>query len=200
MIEFILRARKASTYAGFDVNSLPKAGNMNIVASAISNAIWVSEDIRKNVIFHAILEGPPAGPKAITFNSNEITGLGYDEKSIAENIRTALQKSGFLELNEEVRVRKGITAAKKSFERLVWERSQKGQIMLLDASGKDVRDVEIGKNPVFVLGDYLGLPGKTEKFFSGIPHTKISLGPRVVFASHCPVLVHNEIDRRAQIK
>ena len=60
MIEFVLRARKATTYAGFDFNNLPKAGNMNIVSSAVSSAIWVSEDIRKNVIFHAVLEGPPA--------------------------------------------------------------------------------------------------------------------------------------------
>ena len=200
MIEFILRARKASTYAGFDINSLTKAGNMNIVAAAVSNAIWVSEDIRKNVIFHAVLEGPPAGPKVVTFNSNEITGLGYDERSVAEYVRYALQKSGFLELNEEIRVRKGIQVSKKSFERLVWERSQKGQIFVLDAKGKDIRNADIGNNPVFVLGDYLGLPGKTDKFFSGIPHTKISLGPRVVFASHCPVLVHNELDRRVQNK
>ena len=196
MIEFVLRARKATTYAGFDFNNLPKAGNMNIVSSAVSSAIWVSEDIRKNVIFHAVLEGPPAGPKTVTFNSSEIKGFGYDERSIAEHIRFALQKSGWLELNEEVRVRKGVTAAKKSFERLVWECSQRGTIYVLDSKGKDIREAEIGKNPVFVLGDFLGLPGKTEKFLSKIPHTKISLGPRVLFASHCPVLVHNEIDRR----
>lgn len=196
MREFVLRARKASTNAGFEINSLPRAGNMNIVASAVSNAIWVSGDIRRNVIFHAILEGPPAGPKTVTFRSSEIRGLGYDERSIAVYIQMALQKGGWLSLNEEVNVRKGITVAKKSFERLVWERSRHNQVVVLDKSGADIRDFEFKKNVLFVFGDNIGLPQKTKKFFSGIPSSKVSLGPSLLFASHCPVLVHNELDRR----
>ncbi|MDI6721556.1 MAG: tRNA (pseudouridine(54)-N(1))-methyltransferase TrmY [Candidatus Aenigmarchaeota archaeon] len=196
MREFILRARKASTHAGFDLNDLPHAGNMNVVASAISNAIWISGDIRRDIIFHAVLEGPPSGPKTVTFNSNEIKGLGYDEKSVANYIRTAMQKSGWLELNEEAKVRKGITVAKKSFERLVWERSQNNQVVILDKSGTDIRKFEFKKNILFVFGDNIGLPQKTERFFKGIPSHKISLGPKTLFASHCPVIVHNELDRR----
>jgi tRNA (pseudouridine54-N1)-methyltransferase len=197
MREFILRARKASTSADFNLNDLLHAGNMNVVASAVSNAIWVSGDVRKDVIFHAVLEGPPSGPKTVTFRSNDIKGLGYDERSIASYIRLAMQKSPFLGLNEETKVRRGITVAKKSFERLVWERSRSAQVVVLDTGGSDIHKAELKKNVLFVFGDSLGLPEKTGKFFSGIPYSKISLGPRTLFASHCPVLVHNELDRRA---
>lgn len=196
MREFVLRARKASTHAGFDINNLSRAGNMNIVASAVSNSIWISGDIRRNVIFHAVLEGPPAGPKTVTFSSNEIKGMGYDERSIAVCIQAALQKGGWLSLNEEVNVRKGITVSKKSFERLVWERSKQNQVVVLDSSGTDIRDFEFKKNILFVFGDNIGLPQKTKKFFSDMPSSKVSLGPSLLFASHCPVLIHNELDRR----
>ncbi|MBI2580049.1 MAG: tRNA (pseudouridine(54)-N(1))-methyltransferase TrmY [Candidatus Aenigmarchaeota archaeon] len=196
MREFILRARRASTHAAFSLNDLLHAGNMNVVASAISNAIWVSGGIRKDVVFHAVLEGPPSGPKAVSFSSNEIKGLGYDERSIASYIQIAMQKSPFLELNEETKVRRGIMVAKKSFERLVWERSRNSQVLVLDTSGADIRGTELKKNALFVFGDNIGLPEKTEKFFRNIPHIRLSLGPAMLFASHCPVLVHNEMDRR----
>lgn len=196
MREFILRARRASTHAAFDLNDLLHAGNMNVVASAVSNAIWISGGIRKDVVFHAVLEGPPSGPKTVSFFSNDIKGLGYDEHSIASYIQLAMQKSPFLELNEEMKVRKGINVAKKSFERLVWERSRHNQVIVLDKSGSDIRNAELKKNILFVFGDNIGLPEKTGTFFKGIPHSKISLGLSMLFASHCPVLVHDELDRR----
>jgi tRNA (pseudouridine54-N1)-methyltransferase len=198
MKEFILRSRKASTNPGFPINELPRAGKMDAVCASISSALFVSGDVRRDTIFHAVLEGPSNGPKAISFFGNEIKGLHHDERSLAVHIQNALAKGAYLKLNEEVSVRPGVRVAKKSFERLLYERrmNKEGapkQVIMLDPSGKDVREFRFEKDFVLVFGSAEGLPPKTLK---GASAEKVSLGPRPLFAAHCPVIVHNELDRR----
>lgn len=199
MKEFILRARKAKTNKNFNIDELPKEGRMDSVCATISNTLWVSDDIRKDTIMHVVLEGPNNGPKAISFFGNEVRGLRSDERSIGEYIKMALQKGADLQLNEETHVRTGIKVAKKSFERLLWERSNK-QIIVLDSSGKDIRNFSFAKNFVVVIGSIEGLPPKTIKMLDDMNAEKISLGKKMLFAAHCPVIVHNELDRRAYVQ
>ena len=147
MKEFILRARKAKTNPGINLNELPKEGRMDAVCATISNTLWVSNAIRKDTTIHVVLEGPTNGPKTITFIGNDLRGLRSDERSIGSYIAQALQRGAFLELNESINVRPGIKIAKKSFERLLWEKSQTyKQIIFLDARGKDLHDFNFEKN------------------------------------------------------
>jgi tRNA (pseudouridine54-N1)-methyltransferase len=198
MKEFILRARKAKTNPDLKLNELPKEGKMDSVCATIANALWISGDVRKDTAIHAVLEGPSNGPKTISFFGNEIRGLRHDERSIAEYIAAALQKGVFLEKNEEANVRTGIMVAKKSFERLVWEKSKEyKQVIFLDQSGTDIRKFDLKNDFVAILGSAEGLPPKTEKFLKEIKAEKVSLGPKVLFAAHCPIIIHNELDRRS---
>lgn len=196
MKEFILRARKAYT-SGINLNELPKQGKLDSVCAAVASALWVSGDVRRDTIIHAVLEGPSNGPKTVTFTGNEIRGLRHDERSIASYLSEALQKGAWLKLNEETHVRTGIKVAKKSFERLIWEKSQEGKkTYMLDKSGTDIRKAAIGRSCIFVFGSAEGLPPKAEKLMKDMRAERISLGPKMLFASQCPVLVHNELDRR----
>ncbi|MBI5072922.1 hypothetical protein HZA99_03820 [Candidatus Woesearchaeota archaeon] len=203
MKEFVLRARKAKTDAGINLDQLPKEGKMDSVCASISNALWISGDVRKDTIIHVVLEGPTSGPKTISFFGNEIKGLRHDERSIATYIVDALKRSACLQLNEENHVRAGIKISKKSFERLLWELSQKHtqagkkrQVLVLDKDGKDIRGVALDKDVVVVFGSPEGLPPKTENFFKEIKAEKVSIGPNMLFAAHCPIIIHNELDRR----
>src|SRR3989338_3360798 len=103
MTEFILRARKART-GDFNIDALPKEGKMDIVCASVCSALWVSGDIRRDTIIHAVLEGPDNGPKTITFSGSEIKGLRSDERSIAGYINEALKRGKDLQLNEEAHV------------------------------------------------------------------------------------------------
>lgn len=194
MKEFIMRARKAWT-SGINLNELPKQGKMDAVCAAVANALWISGDVRRDTIVHVVLEGPDNGPKTITFSGNEIRGLRHDERSVATYISDALKKGAWLKLNEEAKVRTGIKVAKKSFERLVWENRGKS-LFVLDKDGKDIRAAEIPKGCVIIFGSAEGLPPKAEKLLHELKAEKISLGPKMLFAAHCPVIVHNEMDRR----
>jgi len=46
------------------------------------------------------------------------------------------------------------------------------------------------------LGDFIGIPKNTEKLLKRLDAEKIKLGPVMLMASQCPILVHNELDRR----
>ncbi|MBI2578126.1 MAG: tRNA (pseudouridine(54)-N(1))-methyltransferase TrmY [Candidatus Aenigmarchaeota archaeon] len=195
MREFIMRARKAHTKPDVNLNELPQQGKMDSVCAAIAGALWISGDVRRDTAIHVVLEGPGNAPKTISFYGSEIRGLRHDERSMASYIADALKKGAWLELNEEAKVRTGIRVAKKSFERLVWEKKGK-KMFVLDKDGRDIRDAEIPADCVIIFGSAEGLPAKTEKLFRDLRAEKISLGPTMLFAAHCPVIVNNEMDRR----
>ena len=196
MREFILRALKALTAPNFKLNDLPGAGRMDLVCRCISSALWISNDLRRDTKIHVVLEGPPSPPKAITFDGKELKGVSPDERNIASHIRLALRKGLGLKLNEEVEVWDGIRIAKRSFESLVKEKAKNSQLIYLHPKGKDIREFKFERNVTLVLGDYIGIPRKTEKLLDRIGAERVSVGPLVYFASHCIVIVNNELDRR----
>ncbi len=190
-----MRARKAKTSPDINLNELPKQGKLDSVCATIANALWISGDVRRDTIIHVVLEGPANGPKAVSFFGNEIKGLRHDERSIASYISEALKKGAWLKLNEEAPVRSGITVAKKSFEKLIWEKKSK-KIFVLDRDGKDIRKMDFPEDFVIIFGSAEGLPPKVENFLKELKTEKTSLGPKMLFAAHCPVIVHNDLDRR----
>ncbi|MCX6815543.1 MAG: tRNA (pseudouridine(54)-N(1))-methyltransferase TrmY [Candidatus Aenigmarchaeota archaeon] len=197
MREFILRARKAKTNSDINMNELPKEGKMDAVCATIANALWISGAVRQDTVIHVVLEGPTNGPKTISFSGNGIRGLYHDERAMASYIAAALQRGAWLKLNEETKVRAGVRIAKKSFEKLVWEKSNEyKQIIVLDQNGTDIRKFDLKKDFVVIFGSAEGLPPKTEKFLKDLKAEKVSLGPKMLFAAHCPIIIHNEADRR----
>ncbi len=195
MREFILRAQKART-GQFDVNDLPSAGHMEIVCQCIAQALWVSNHVREDTLIHVVLEGADNAPKVVSFDGGSIQGLRFDEKGIAEMVLDALKKGKHLKLGEGVLVSPGVSVSKKSFEQLIKEKASEGQLYYLHKKGTDVREEKFSEHPIFVFGDYTGIPTKTEKFLDSTGAKQISVGPVMLFAAQCIVLTHHELDRR----
>jgi len=196
MKTFIMRNLKARTTPDFNLNNLAEAGRLDIVVSSIANALFVSNNIRKDTEIHICLDGPDDPPKIVSFFGSELNLSESTEKSIAEALKSALQKGRGLKLNEEVKVQAGIIVSKKSFEALVKEKAKTSQLIYLHQEGKDIREAEVKENVTFVFGDYIGLPKKTELLLDKLGAERISIGPEMLFASHCVVIVNNELDRR----
>ena len=88
---------------------------------------------------------------------------------------------------------------RKSFIDVVNELKSSGKgIYLLDSSGGLLRDTEIDKDAVFVLGDHEGIP-KSEKKEVEKVSKKISLGKVMYFASQSLSILQNELDLRANL-
>jgi tRNA (pseudouridine54-N1)-methyltransferase len=204
MREFIMRARRARTHGNIDLEHLSKEGKIDTICASVANALWISEDMRRDTNIHAVLEGPDRGPKTISFFGSDLRGVHYDERSLALIIKEALRRGENLALNEEAHVRAGVKVAKKSFERLVWEktlqRTQLGercpQLVVLDKNGEDIRKAMLSRNILVVFGSAEGLPPKTEKFMKDMGAKRVNIGPITLFASNCPVIINNELDRR----
>ena len=196
MREFVLLALKAETSPDFNLDNLPDAGRMDLVCRTISNTLLISNHIRDNTIINVVLNGPKDPPKIISFYGNNVKNLEPDEKTIARFIKNALKDGLKLKLNEEIETSPGIKISKKSFETLIKEKSSTSQLIYLHPKGEDLRKFDFEDNVTFIFGDYIGLPKKTERLLDRLGAKKISIGPVMLFASHCSVLVHNELDRR----
>lgn len=200
MREFILRARKAPTAPTFSLDNLPAAGHMEVIAGCIANAIFYANHIREATTINVVLEGSPEPPKTIRIDSSHLGSLdGFDERSIARMIQQTLKSGTGLALREEREAGGGITIGKTAFEHLLQERPAEN-LFYLSKKGSDLRELPLPKNPTFVFSDYLSMPKKSEKYLNRLGATAVSLGPRMLFASHCIVLVHNELDRRERQK
>ncbi|HLP80306.1 MAG TPA: tRNA (pseudouridine(54)-N(1))-methyltransferase TrmY [Acidobacteriota bacterium] len=191
--EFILRARKSRTDHNWSLDDLPAAGRMEVVAACASNAICISNHLRNDTIIHLVLEGPPTPPKLISIDGAMVQGFEFGEAGVAKFIHKALK----LSRNGLENPMPGVTVQKKSFEALVREKCESGaSVFYLHPDGEDIRTTTLSDHVVFLFGDYIGMPSKSESLLDRLGCKQITLGPVVLFASHCITVVHNELDRR----
>ncbi|MEM5766610.1 MAG: tRNA (pseudouridine(54)-N(1))-methyltransferase TrmY [Candidatus Aenigmatarchaeota archaeon] len=195
MREFILKASKAFT-TPFNIDDLAGSGRIDLVCRCISNAFFVSEAIRKDVNFHAVLEGPKEPPKLLSFFGNELKNVSPDERNIGSWVKKAVEVGLGMKMGEKRKVSDGILVVKKSFEELVKEKRRESQLIYLHPNGKDIREFEFERDVCFVLGDHKGLPKNTERLLDRVGAQRISVGKMTYLSSHVIVICHNELDRR----
>ncbi len=190
MREFIYYSKSAVTSGSLIKDNLMKAGRMDIVCNVIISAFFISNDIRKDVKLNLIFDGPPNPPRHLIFQYDK--NMSISKKDIAGLIKRMLYKSPSEGIKE---VFPGCFIERKSFEKLVKELDELGKnVFLLNEKGEDVRELKLKGNEVFVLGDQKGFPSGKKKFLKKID--KVSVGPKVLFASQVLTILHNEVDRR----
>lgn len=197
MREFVLRASKTVTNSDYiSLNDLPGAGRLDLVCRCVTNALFISNDMRRDTIIHVVLEGPNYPPKTISFDGNELKNLAPDERNAASHIKIALQKGAALKLSDNVTSEPGIKISKKSFESLIKEKSKTSQLIYLHPEGIDIRKFEFKENISMVLGDHVGIEKATEKLLKRLGAVRVSLAPAYYLASQCITICHNELDIR----
>ncbi|MDK2796369.1 MAG: tRNA (pseudouridine54-N1)-methyltransferase [Archaeoglobaceae archaeon] len=177
----------------FNLSDLPGAGRMDILCRCVSQALFLSHSIRKNVEVYLLLLGKPDPPKAIRIRSGELRRMSPDERNIGGHIRKAV---GFKPQAEWTETNSGIYVARKTLRELLAEISKSYEIYYLREDGKDIREqVSKMKNPLFVLGDHTGVRREDEdtiiEFSSGI----LSVSKLSLMAEQCIAIVNYELDR-----
>lgn len=195
MRSFIIIGHKAVTEA-FSLNDLPgSAGRMDILCRCVNAALFLSHDLRRDVRVYLILKGDPDPPKIIRFDGADVRYLSPDERSAASLIRKALDKKVQDFWTESM---PGVSIRRGDLGNLLGELGSK--VTCLREDGVDIRSEGfkgISMEPLFVLGDHLGLTEDEEKTIKGYEHEIVSVGPVSLHADHCIVLLHNEMDRTA---
>lgn len=177
----------------FNLSDLPGAGRMDILCRCVSQALFLSHSIRKGVEVYLLLLGEPDPPRVIRIRSDELRRMSPDERNIAGHIRKALSvkpSKHWIETNS------GIHVAKKSLKDILIELSNSYEIYYLREDGKDIREeVKKMKNPLFVLGDHIGVKKLEEdvvlEFATGI----LSVSKLSLMAEQCVAIANYELDR-----
>lgn len=197
MREFILYSRNGVTSSGFSIEDLPgSGGRMDLVCRCIISALWISDTLRENTRIYVSLNGPPTPPVSLLFDGYKLKKISPDERNVAIWIKKALEYSD-IAADIWTETHDGIYISKLDFEALLDE-VDGTNIYVLDERGENIREVEFGMTPVFVLGDNMGLPKDIRDLLEDRFGKKISVGPKSYFSSQTVTLVHNELDRRIE--
>jgi len=197
MREFIYFSSKARTTGNFG-DDLMKAGRIDIACQIVIMSFFVSHRLRNDVKLHLLFNGPPDAPKHIEMFPGKKLGEDSEsdisKKDVAGLIKKLLYKYKPGIKNE---VMPGYFVEKKSFANVINELIDEGkEVFILDKRGEDIRKIDIGENPVFILGDHDGIPKDEMKKLKRINLKKISVGDEMYFASQTMTIVQNELDRR----
>jgi len=191
---FVLKASTAVTAPIFILRNIAgTSGRLDIVCRCIINAFLINGRIRRNVDFYAVLEGPPSPPRLLMVSSELLSHLPKSEVEVARIIRDLLSiGKGFHPRNEAFKI------DRMSFKKLILYLKNEGySLVYLHENGVDIRKFNFASltSTVFILGDHLGLDPASEKFLDSLNIPRISLGPISYLASHCIILVNEELDR-----
>ena len=197
MRTFVLRARAAPTDSQKLLASVGQEAHTEILAHTLMNAIFVAQSHRPEVTVHLVLESTRDFSRTIRFDADAMHDFGgFDEHALLGKIAAALDASIGMGKEETRVVESGVTVRTVSFERLVQELAEDNQLFVMDRKGAPIREQAFQDNPCFLLTDHIPMPKKTFHSLERLGATRISLGPTMLFASQCVVLIHYELDRR----
>jgi len=181
--DFVLFSRLGRTDSAF--NNLHDAGRLDIVHECIVSSLFLSHGLRRDVTFHAVLNGPPVPPVHIQINGETL----YDVRTDMATWQVILKKvlAG--------KQHPGITRNKTSFEALLKAKAAANSVYVLEEGGKKLAEIDLADNGVFVLGDHVGLPKKAEAYALRFGE-KISLGKTPYLAASCITIINYTLDQK----
>lgn len=197
MRTFVLRARAAPTDSQKLLASIGKEAHTEILAHTLMNAVFVAQSHRADVRVYLVLESSQDFSRTVFFDINAMHELGgFDERALLGKIAKALDASRGMGKEETRPVESGVTVRTLSFERLVQELAENHQLFVMDRKGTPIREQSFQGNCCFLLTDHIPMPKKTFHSLERLGAKKITLGPKMLFASQCVVLIHHELDQR----
>jgi tRNA (pseudouridine54-N1)-methyltransferase len=183
--KYILFSRLGKTDANF--SNLHDAGRLDIVYECIVASLFLSHGLRRDVTFHAVLNGPPKPPLNLKIDGVQL----YDVRTDANTWHQILKKvlSG--------KSHPGVSVDKTSFEALVKSEAQDRSVYVLEEGGRNIAETEFAEDAVFVLGDHVGLPKKAEAFVLRYGE-KLSLGKQPYLAMTCITIINYLLDNQVK--
>ncbi len=166
-------------------SSLHDAGRLDIVHECIVSSLFLSHGLRRDVVFHAILNGPPNPPVHIQINGETL----YDVRTDIDTWQQILKRTLMGKTHP------GINKDKTAFETLTKAKAQTHQIYVLEEGGTNASEIVFPENSIFVLGDHVGLPKRAEDFALRFGK-KISLGKTPYLATSCITIINYTLDRQ----
>ncbi len=197
MRTFVLRARAAPTDSQALLAGVGQDAHTEILAHTLMNAIFVAQAHRPDVVVHLVLESTRDYSRCVRFEADAMGDIGgFDERTLLGRIAAALDVSRGMGKDAARPVAPGVCVRTTSFERLVQELAADHPLYLMDRKGTPIAEEVFGDRPCFLLTDHIPMPKKAVPGLERLGAKKIALGPRMLFASQCVVLIHHALDAR----
>ena len=198
MRTFVLRARKGSVKADKLLAGIGAGEHSEIIAHTLANCFYFSNGIRSDVEVYVVLDSAADFPRTLKFSANQgLSFPGFHEQAILGVVADALDKGSRITKDATQIVAPGIEISGFGFDTLMKKLQDERPVYFLDKKGQDIRTVALTEEGgVFLLSDHLPMPKNSLQVLERRGGIKISLGKKILFASQCVVLVHNELDRR----
>ena len=178
-------SRLGRTDSGFD--NLHDAGRLDIVYECVVASLFLSHAMRKDVIFHAVLNGPPSPPVHLRVEGASVHDVRTDQRTWEQILKKVLS----------ARSHPGILTRRLGFEALLKDMANRASVYVLEEGGEDVATFDLQENAIFVLGDHVGLPKKAEGFALRYGQ-KISLGRQPYLAASCITVLNYLLDTKGK--
>lgn len=198
MRDIVYYSRTAPTAGNYIGENLQEAGRIDIAIHTVIATFFLSHKLRTDAKLHLCFAGPPTPPRYLELKPVTEGETGVDKIYLSKTNISAVLKKMLYKYREGERkeVFPGFWIQKKNFLEVVNDLHKEGRnLYVLDPDGEDIRTADIKEDPVFILGDHRGLPGKELKRLKQMC-TPITIGKRVYFASQTIAVVNNELDRR----
>ena len=150
----------------------------------VVTSLFLSHGIRKDVNFSRHFERPAESPLHIQIDGATVYDVRTDVDTWMQILRKVIGG----------KPHPGISVDKTSFESLLKKEAQSRNVYVLEEGGKNIAEIELADNAVFVLGDHVGLPKKAEVFALRYGE-KISLGKQPYLAASCITIINYLLDQ-----
>ncbi len=192
MRSFLIIGNEAVTEP-FSLNDIPGAGRMDVLCRCVSQALFLSHSIRKDVEVFLLLLGKPDPPKVVRIVSNELRRMSPDERNVAGHIRKAL---GVKATKEWTETNSGIFVTKRNLKELLSELSKRYNVYYLREDGRDMSEIASWiKDPLFVLGDHIGVKKEDEDVIFNFTSTILSVSNLSLMSEQCITIAHYILDK-----
>jgi tRNA (pseudouridine54-N1)-methyltransferase len=188
----VLKANMAHTAPDFSLKDVPgTSGRLDVACRCLISAFYLPEKIRKNVIFHTVLCGPPNPTLCLTVDGEKLKSLSANENDIAQiffNVLSGKRVEGF-------------KIEKTTFQDLINKMIRESWALFeLNRDGTDYRKIKLKnhKKLAFIMGDHLGLNPDDSNFIKAVGGMQISLGNKEYYASHCITILNWFLDRHEE--
>lgn len=183
--QFVLYSRLGRT--GSDFAGLHDAGRLDIVYECAVASLFLSHGLRRDVVFHTVLNGPPRPPVHLRVEGASLRGVRTDQQAWEQVLKSVLSW----------KPHPGVSVSRLGFEGLLKTFAGKSPVYVLEEGGEDVSSFDLGLDAVFVLGDHVGLPKKVEQFALRYGQ-KISLSRQPYLAASCITVLNYLLDRKEE--
>jgi tRNA (pseudouridine54-N1)-methyltransferase len=198
MRTFVLRARAAPTDSARLLAGVGQEAHTEILAHTLMNSIFIAQSHRPRVVVYLVLESTQDFSRTIRFDVDAMHELGgFDERALLGKVAKALDVARAMGKEEVRPVESGVSVRTVSFEKLVQELGADHQLFVMDKKGTPIGEVAFGDRPCFLLTDHIPMPKNPFHTLDKLGTKRISLGPTMLFASQCVLLIHHALDQRA---